>query len=136
MNKKTGLWIDKKKAVVVRIDGENIEKIMIESNTDRQESRYDGIKSNAKFEQKPTRTQDIQDRAYMTHLDKYYDEIISKISGASSIYIFGPGEAKIELNKKMSERKLDGNIASVETADKMTDPQIISKTRKFFEPKG
>lgn len=136
MNKKTGLWIDKKKAVIIKIDGDNVEKITIESNTDRQESRYDGVKSNAKFDLKPTRTDDIQDRAYMAHLDKYYNEVIANICSSASILIFGPGEAKIDLNKLLCEKKLDGNVASVETVDKMTEPQIISKVRSFYKSKG
>ena len=46
--------------------------------------------------------------------------------------IFGPGEAKGELKKRLKKSKLDGRIARVETVDKMTDRQIAAKVREYF----
>jgi hypothetical protein len=68
----------------------------------------------------------------MGHLDKYYDEVITFIHDAESILIFGPGEAKGELKKRIEIKGLHGHIVGVETADEMTDPQIAAKVRKRF----
>ncbi|MCX6555193.1 MAG: hypothetical protein NTZ12_09310 [Candidatus Aminicenantes bacterium] len=46
--------------------------------------------------------------------------------------IFGPGEAKGELKKRLERDGLGGRIAAVETVDKMTDRQIAAKVRKRF----
>jgi hypothetical protein len=46
--------------------------------------------------------------------------------------IFGPGEAKGELHKRLIDHKLGGLIAGVETQDKMTDRQIAAKIRSHF----
>ena len=76
--------------------------------------------------------EDQRDRRFAGHLDKYYDEVILAIHDAQSILIFGPGEAKGELKKRIESKGLKGRIVAVETADEMTDPQIAAKVRQHF----
>ena len=56
-----------------------------------------------------------------------------RLRDAEFILIFGPGEAKGELRKRLEKSKLGGRIAGVETVDKMTDRQIAAKIRQYFE---
>ncbi len=65
-------------------------------------------------------------------LSIYYDEVISFIHDAESIFIFGPGEAKGELEKHIESKGLGECIVGVETADEMTDGQIAAKARQHF----
>ena len=52
---------------------------------------------------------------------------------ADKILIFGPGEAKIELEKELKKSKeLSLKIVGVEPADKMTEKQIAAKVKKVF----
>jgi hypothetical protein len=55
-----------------------------------------------------------------------------KAHHAESILLFGPGEAKGELRKRLERDKLGGRIVAVETVDKMTDRQIAAKVRGYF----
>jgi hypothetical protein len=57
---------------------------------------------------------------------------MQRCSDAEAILIFGPGEAKGELKHRLEKNNLSGRIAGFETADKMTDSQIMSKVRKHF----
>jgi len=66
------------------------------------------------------------------HLNIYYDAVMACIGDAESILIFGPGEAKGELKKRLTRNKLGDRIADVETVDKMTDRQIAAKVRQRF----
>ena len=75
---------------------------------------------------------DQRDRQFAAHLEKYYDEVISHILDADSILIFGPGEAKGELEKRLVTKGLGEHIVGVETTDKMTEPQIAAKVRQHF----
>jgi hypothetical protein len=75
---------------------------------------------------------DSRQRALTGHLNQYYDAVIAGIRGAEAILIFGPGEAKGELKKRLEKDKLGGKIVGVETADKMTDHQIAAKVREHF----
>jgi hypothetical protein len=56
------------------------------------------------------------------------------LKDAKQIYIFGPGEAKIELKKEIEKNNvfLD-KISDIETTDKLTEPQIVAKVKKYFE---
>jgi len=76
--------------------------------------------------------EDQRDKRFTGHLNNYYDKVISYIRNAESILIFGPGEAKSELKKRLENEKLHDNIVGMETADKMTDNQIVAKVRQRF----
>jgi len=77
---------------------------------------------------------DSREREYMGHLANYYDEVISCLRPAKAILLFGPGEAKGELKKRIERNKLDVRITSFETSDKMTERQISQKVRRHYLP--
>ena len=133
MKTTTGVWIDHRKAVIVTVTdkGEDVQEIL--SHVDKQLGRSEGVRSTAPFEAQLVPADDSQERGLTGHLDAYYDEVISHIRDAEVILIFGPGEAKGELVKRAERAKLSGRIAGVETADKMTVPQIAVKVRKYFQ---
>jgi hypothetical protein len=49
-----------------------------------------------------------------------------------SILIFGPGEAKGELQKRLENQEAKWHIVAVEASDKMTDGQIVAEVREYF----
>jgi ABC-type branched-subunit amino acid transport system substrate-binding protein len=59
--------------------------------------------------------------------------VIASIRDAEAILIFGPGDAKGELKKRLKRNNLSGRIAGLETVDTMTDRQIAAKVRKYFQ---
>ena len=75
---------------------------------------------------------DSQQRTFTGRLNSYYAAVIASIGGAESILIFGPGEAKGELKKRLERKHLGGRIEVLETVDKMTDRQIAAKVRQHF----
>jgi stalled ribosome rescue protein Dom34 len=79
--------------------------------------------------------EDQRDRKFGRQLDKYYDEVIATIRDAESIQIFGPGEAKGELEKRIEHEGLKAHILPIKTMDKMTDRQISAKVRNTFWPR-
>jgi hypothetical protein len=127
-----GLWIDHKKAVIVTVTdkGEEIKEII--SHVEKQPSRFESVRSTTPYPAQLIPADDAQQRDLTGHLDKYYDEIISHLRDAELILIFGPGEAKGELAKRIEGSKLSGRIAGIETVDKMTDRQIAAKVRTYL----
>ena len=120
MSKQAGLWIDHRKAVVVLItdEGEEIKKIV------------SGMEKHVRFTSEDGRGEDVRDRQLENHLNSFYDEVIAFIRDADSIQIFGPGEAKGELAKRIEHEGLKALILAVEAVDKMTDKQIAAKVRE------
>lgn len=128
-----GLWIDHRKAVIVTVTdkGEDVKEII--SHVEKQAGRFDGVRSTTPYEAQLVAADDSQERGLTGHLDKYYDEVISHLRDAEVIMIFGPGEAKGELEKRIEGFNLSGRIVGIETVDKMTVPQIAAKVRKYFQ---
>ena len=77
--------------------------------------------------------EDVRDRRFWNHLGEYYDKVIAQIGEAKSIQIFGPGEAKYELKKRLESEGMLENIVSVDDADNgLTDRQIATRVRERF----
>jgi hypothetical protein len=129
MKKEVGLWIDHKRTVIVSVTKEGAEIKKIESTIDKQ-IRSSG-RSGSKTLAAPL-AEDHRDKKITEHLNKYYNEIIAFIRDADSILILGPGEAKIELEKRLVHEELKGRIAGIEAVDKLTEPQIVAKVRRYF----
>jgi hypothetical protein len=133
MKTKVGLWIDHRKGVIVTItDKEEEMPLTISSKVEKQLRRSGDSPLRGPFEPHQVPEEDSRKRAFKKHLDTYYDAIIASILDAESILIFGPGEAKSELKGRLVKKNLSGRIVSIETVDKMTDPQITAKVRQYF----
>jgi hypothetical protein len=126
MKKQAGLWIDHRKAVIVIVTEQGEEIKHITSNMERHVRFTGGTAS------EDGSTEDVRDRQFGNRLNSYYDGVVAIIRGADSIQIFGPGEAKSELKKRLEHEGLKGHILAIETADKMTDRQIAAKVRERF----
>ena len=126
MKKQAGLWIDHRKAVIVLItdEGEEVKKIISGMEKHVRFTGGDGSEEGS--------SEDVRDRQFGNHLNSYYDEVIAVVRNADSIQIFGPGEAKGELEKRLKNEGLKDEALSVETMDKMTDRQISAKVREHF----
>ena len=127
MSEKVGIWIDHRDAFVVFV-GEGSEE------TERIES---GMEKHVRFSGRATSEEgsadDQRDRQFAAHLDRYYDAVIARVRDATSILLFGPGEAKGEFEKHLASKGLAARIVGVETTDKMTDRQIAAKVRQHFQ---
>jgi stalled ribosome rescue protein Dom34 len=116
---KKGIWIDHEKAVIVSLtnDEDNVKVI------------HSGVKKHSKA---GNSADDTSLNVFTKHLKDYYEEVISHLRESESLYIIGPGEAKGELEKRLVQERLDDRIDAIETADKMTDPQIVEKVNAHF----
>ena len=128
-----GLWIDHRKAVIAVVSEGGEETMEIRSNVEKQPGRYDGERSIVPFDDRLIVADDSQQREFTGHLNQYYERVIAAIRDAESILIFGPGEAKGELKKRLEHAKVGGHILVMETVDKMTDNQIAAKVREHFQ---
>ena len=132
MKKEIGLWLDHREAIIVILTdgGEEIKHI---TSSSRKHIRYSGS-SHSKTPEglKEVTSEDQRDRKFTKNLNSYYDEVIAVVRGADSIQIFGPGEAKGELEKRIEREGLKAHILAIETVDRMTDRQISAKVRKRF----
>ncbi len=129
MNKKVGLWISRAKAVIVSIDN-NIEARRIITSDMANYVLY------SKVIPGDGNPENIRDRRFWNHLNEYYAQVIAYIRDAGEIQIFGPDEAKYELQKHLENEGLAAHIISLEEAGKMSDLEIITRVQNRFPMKS
>ena len=137
MKEYVGIWIDHEKAFIVSI-GEDKETVnTIVSNVEGRIRLSGGYRASTPYGPQEGPSEGRREERRRQKLRQYYKKIIRTISNAQKILIFGPGEAKIELEREMKKSKgLYSKIVRIGTTDKMTERQIKAKVREFFISKG
>lgn len=130
MSTRVGLWIDHRKAIVVAVTDKGEEIRLIISQLESQPRRASDSPLQGHHEAQQVHADDIRQRSLTGELNIYYDAVIAALRDAEAILIFGPGEAKGELKKRLEKKGLDTRIIGIETVDKMTDRQVAAKVRK------
>ncbi len=130
---KMGVWIDHRKAILVSFDN-GVEVVReIESDVEKHVRDAGGSGSGSSHASQDVVAGDKRDRKFSNHLNTYYDQVIQQFEYANGIVILGPGEAKGELDKRITSKEMRKHILLVETADKLTTPQLVAKVRAFFQ---
>ena len=133
MKREVGLWIDHHKALMVFVVNEKEETREIRSNIEKAPRSPGASRPKGSAASATSTSEDGGDRKAGNHLGEYYDGVVSLLRNADTIWIFGPGEAKVELKKRLEHANLGGRIAGVDTVDKMTDRQIVDKVRQHYQ---
>ena len=129
---KAGVWIDHQQAIVVLVTGAGQEIKKLRSELGKSGQTAGGVMSKKPYTKNDFVAEDRREQKLVEQRKKFYDEVLASLQGAESILILGPGEAKLEFNKRIQSRKLRvGNVA-LETTDKLTDRQVAAKVAGHF----
>ena len=128
MERKVGLWINHLKAVIVSIANKKIYIREIISNIEKQNqpTKSDMVESAGENVVK------FRDPQSQILLDRYYDVIISLISDAESIWIFGPDDAKVELEDRLRTAGFGARVVGIEAVAEITNRQLALKVQQRF----
>jgi hypothetical protein len=129
-----GIWVDHRKAIIVRITDHEEETRQIEPDVDNLGLLANRPHSTNPYTPNDFVAEDKLQRKLASELNQYYDEIIACIRDADAVLILGPGEAKLELKKRMEGKKLGDRIIDLQPADKRSDRQIAAMVRQYFAP--
>jgi len=134
MGKRVGLWVDHEKAIIVSLENGNHKVVHMQSDVKGHFRLKDDSQSTNPNNLQGNTIESKMDCRYHKYLNIYYQNVIDLLRDATHLYIFGPGVAKIELKKKMEEdKRFLKKLSGIEASDKMTEPQIIAKVKKYFE---
>ena len=100
MKSTAGLWIDHQKAVIVFLSEVSETTKQIASDIEKHVRFSSGTSESS--------SEDSRDRKQGGHLDSFYDEVIAALGETEVIQIFGPGEAKVELETRLKHAGLKG----------------------------
>lgn len=133
MEKEVGLWIDHQLAVIVTLQekGEDIQHI--KSHAEPRVRYYrDGHNADATTPQQD-RAEVEREKRVSNHITQYYDQIMTYVRDATSVFIVGPDEAKIEFQQHLESENPAVKVLAVETANALSDAEFISKVHANFE---
>lgn len=116
-----GIWLDSQHAMVIT-------------------NSNDGVKGEYAFQDKVKaheyhggKGEHGSNNADQANTHKFYKNIAALLSKYDEILIFGPGKTQEELLNFLSEDShFNSKKMTVETANQLTDPQMIAQVRDFF----
>jgi hypothetical protein len=117
-----GIWIDHKKAVIVSISAGHVSTKTLEADVGPH-PHFSGSQEGGgekKYEER-----------HSHELDGFYDDVIRQCGEPDALLLFGPGEAKLQLKDRLGRSNAE-RIVAVESADKLTDPQIVAKVKEHY----
>lgn len=123
VKQEVGVWIDHKEAFVL-FNGDN--------KDDAQSSNEKHIRYSEHATEGASPSEDQRERRHTNRLNQYYDEVIPHLKDATSILIFGPGEAKGEFKKRLESKGFGHRIVGCETVDNLTNNQMAAKVKTYF----
>jgi hypothetical protein len=132
MTDKAGVWIDHRRALIVALTSDGAHSTQIVSKVEKHLERGGDRPLKGPYEARQVPADDSRQRALAGDLNVYYDAVIAALRKFEPLFLFGPGEAKGELRKRLVKMKLGAHVSAIETDDKMTDPQIVAKVRSYF----
>jgi hypothetical protein len=133
MKKQTGIWIDSSKAIIISLLGDM-------ACTDEIESRIE----NRVYHEKESDKGSFMGNRHINHdkkfeqrikieTDRFLNAVLENVINASALYVFGPSEMKEKLKNKIEKNiTLSNKLIGFESADSMTNNQIIEKVKEFF----
>ena len=133
--KKAGIWLDQEKAYIITITGDSypiIEKIR--SGVESRIRIAGEDKAFSRFGHTIIDNQVKKQRRQVHQRHRYFIEIINVIQDVNYLYLFGPSDARHELNNEIEKHQLlKGRTVAIKSADRMTQGQMVHATLNFFD---
>jgi hypothetical protein len=134
MRKEIGIWLDTNKAVLVSLlNGKNENISILESEVESR-TRFPGEKKPSRVGSLLTNAENKITNRKKQQKHQYFNEIMKTIDqDTQALYLFGPSKTKIELEKELRKHQpFTHKPLVVESADKMTEKQMIAHVKSFF----
>jgi stalled ribosome rescue protein Dom34 len=122
-NKKqyAGVWIDNQKAMIITNTSESDGEFAIK----------DKLKSGENF---GGGSEHSMNNAKQSDNLKYFKTISNQLLKYDEILIFGPGKSQEQLQNHLEgDAQFNKKKISIDSAEHLTDPQMIAKVREFFK---
>lgn len=132
--KKTGIWIDKRQAKIVRLAPDGTTDFQIITSGVEEMNPAGGAGTPGKGGPQDV----VHDRKFtereQQQLKRFFEQLAKEVHGTSQIVIFGPGQTGQHLTQDWKTQRADlaMHIQGVEKADSMTDNQVKAWVIAYF----
>lgn len=133
MQRNVGIWLDHRHATIVIVRGRRIEIQDVYSQAEPRVKATGGSRCAGGQSPGDIVSESRRDARIAQQLDRYYDELLEILAGATRIHVCGPGEAKLELSKRIqADRELGPRLETVEPCDRLTRGQFVAMIKEVF----
>ena len=132
MQEKIGIWIDKREAFIVKLSDDQVKMDKLESSIPTFNPKG-GHRSKQPWGPVDT----VKEKAYLAKekqaTREFFDKIFNVINGVKDLFLFGPAQTKDQLKSYLDKRHgFKPEFLKVETADSMTENQIVAEVKAAF----
>ena len=134
MEKQTGIWLDKEKAIIINLmEGKHSIKRLRSEITTRErfpgESKKFGRFGNQFLSMESKKRNMVKNQA-----NEYLKNIIHEIRYVDKLVLFGPAEMKTQLEKAILKNSIiSKKLVAVEPADNMTENQLVAWVKEYYK---
>ena len=134
MEKRTGIWLDKEKAIIIKLsEGKHTIKLLKSKITTRERFPGEG-KRFGRFGNQFLNMESKKRNMVRNQSDEYLKKIISEIKYVDKLVLFGPAEMKTHLEKAILKNNLvSKKLIAVEPADNMTENQLVAWVKDYYK---
>ncbi len=134
LERKTGVWIDKQKAIIISFFGNDINVKKIESGIETRE-RVDGESGHiSRFGSQSLNPESKKENRLNEQSKIFLKKVVEELSHSDEFVIFGPSTMKMELAKELKDKSgLGARLKGIESADDMTENQLNAWVKSFFK---
>lgn len=132
--KKTGIWLDKEKAIIVTVYNGEVSLNTLLSNVE-----HFHVHGGSGTRLKGGPQDVVQDSKYLEReklqLKRYFENLAAEIKDSDALVIFGPAEIKDKFHKELSTsyKDLIVKVKDVVKTDSMTTPQVKAWVKAFYK---
>lgn len=132
---KVGVWIDLDRAVLIGIHGDTHTVVTLDSPVEHRVRTEGEGKDFSRFGDQYIDHERSREARREQQIRQYARAVAAHLSGAEQIVIFGPAQMKDWLRKTILEQPiLASRLKAVESADSMTESQMVAWVRDYFTP--
>lgn len=127
-----GVWLDEKEAWIAYFDGSEVQMKSINSEIEDYHL-HGGYGTETPYRSQDTVSETGLLRRKKGQMKTYIQHILKELMPVDRLYIIGPAQTKVQLEKAITESKnLTLQSVVVQAADKMTQNQFKAKVNEFF----
>ena len=134
MEKQTGVWLDKEKAIIINLMDEkhSIKRLRSEITT---RERFPGeSKKFGRFGNQFLSMESKKRNMAKNQTNEYLKNIINEIRYVDKLVLFGPAEMKTQLEKAILNNSIiSKKLVAVEPADNMTENQLVAWVKEYYK---
>jgi hypothetical protein len=134
LEKKTGVWIDKHKAIFLSFIGNEFKIKTIESEIETRE-RVDGESGHiSRFGSQSVSPESKKENRLNEQKKVFLKKVMDQLAHSDEFVVFGPADMKLSLAKVLKEKPLlNSKLKGLEDADDMTENQMSAWVKTYFK---